>query len=34
VSYTSVIVYETVKVYRTSGRSLRHALWGAPHGRS
>jgi hypothetical protein len=34
VSYTSVIVYETVKVYRASGRSLKHALWGAPHGRS
>jgi hypothetical protein len=30
VSYTSVIVYETVKVYRASGRSLKQALWGAP----
>ena len=29
VSYTSVIVYETVKVYRASGRSLKQALWGA-----
>ena len=33
VSYTSVIVYETVKVYRASGRPLREALWGKPQGR-
>lgn len=29
-AYTSVIVYETVKVHRASGRSLRESLWGAP----
>lgn len=33
VAYTSVIVYETVKVYRASGRSLKEALWGAPRSR-
>ena len=33
VTYTSVIVYETVKVYRASGRSLEEAFWGPPRGR-
>ena len=32
-AYTSVIVYETVKVHRASGRSLKESLWGAARDR-
>ena len=30
VTYATVIVYETVKCWQTSGKSIRHALLGEP----
>ena len=34
VAYTTVIIYETVKCWQASGKSMRHALFGEPIGRA
>ena len=34
VTYATVIIYETVKCWQSSGKSMRHALFGEPTPRS